>query len=274
MSNDLAPVPIVRPPSTGVPAFPLDFGTVYFDRPFLSGGIDHFGVPRVQDSSLSRSLSVAALRYDESGVVQVQNFDPDYPLHIAAITETSSAETYRAVELAADITLLPGETGGHVLSPGNIYRLAVAPPNYVVLVSVPHVDQVTADRRAQDPHETQKRRFEAAEKTIEASKRLKSYLSVNERYRHALTYEFHQYLAGYSFPEKMSVSDIKKYFKVNPSDVHREIWRRIITEEWERGSPMELLRRLAENRILTHEDVVEVSQVLAERGHAALVPPS
>jgi hypothetical protein len=255
--------PIIQPPVTGIPAFPLEPGTVYFNRNFLSGGQDRDGRPREQNPIFSRGTKVPGIMRRDSGEVEVHNWDEDYTIYIAPLTHDHSSLQYPSVVAAAKWKLEP-ESGANVrLEPGHTYRIAIAPPGYVVVVSMP-LEVATFHHRETT---TRKKVDSDARTTLEAVERVRTYLDTKPDYRRTLAYELQDFLLGKPVPVRIPHDKVKRnFYGPNVADVHKLVWKKITNEERTAGTPAELITFLLSNHLLTVDDYTDaIAQIKRRR---------
>ncbi|MFI9411619.1 hypothetical protein [Nocardia gamkensis] len=246
--------PIIQPPLTGIPAFSLEPGTVYFNRSFLSGGRDKTGQPRQQDPAFSRGVKVPGIIRHDTGEVEVHNWDEDYTIYIAPLTQDHSSLQYTAVVSAAQWKLEPESDTSVRLELGRSYRIAISPPSYVVVVSMP-LEVAAIDHRETT---TRKKIDSDAQATLEAIERVRAYLEENPDYRRTLAYELQEFLLGNPVPVRVAHDKVKRaFYGPNVADVHKAVWKKITNEGRGAGSPAELITFLLSNHLLTIEDYTE-----------------
>lgn len=262
---------IVIPPAKGIPAFPIAAGRVAMNRQFLSGGINHLTgrsiPPQEWDTRLGRHTDVATLVCGKDGVVSVENRDPEYDVYIIE-SEIAVPSTYAAASRMATEVLKPGSYSGYQLDPGRMYAIAVAPPDYTVMIHMSAEVSVGEDVRGTT------RISQELKKQLTAVAACADYASVNSDYRLTLAYEFHEFfytreVLGH-VPARVDGAAVKQLFNKNAFDVHREFWKRLGREGYERGTAEELFSILSGHHIITVHDVDLVSDIFVGQGKAPI----
>lgn len=253
--------PIIHPPLTGHPPFPLEPGIVYLDRELLSGGIDEQGNRRWLDRSLSRGTEVPTITRHDDGRVEVRNGDKDYRISVAPLPPQLSSREYYAVVAAAKHHLEPDSETGVLLEPGRSYRIAVA-PNYVVVVTMP-LEVAEAEHSETT---TRKRVDDKVQETLAAIERVREYLDQRPDYRRTLAIELQQYILGRPAPVRLKHETVKRaLYGPNVSDVHREVWKKITNGQRPAGSPDQLITFLLSYQLLTIDHYREAIEYIKRR---------
>jgi hypothetical protein len=298
-SEQMQLYPVVEPPikTSGWLPRPMTTKLLPLGRVLLSGD-PHGGwdtnerLPRDASSSPCLELDM------KLGRLSIINRDRENKVYVAPVPPRTQLDTsYRVVVNHAEKVLAPydpssgREPEAFVLRAGLRHRIALgpaptrrftdfgkgAPPEYVVVVSVPE----GLPEAVHDPIDTLLEEIGADRDDQTRIGRLRTYLDTNPAARQFFTYQMHQFVVGagrYPNPVRPSAADTKRALKLGETSQNK-LYENLMKNYFTKGTDPQFLQKLVDtksgrtatldylvqNALITLDDVADASKLMELR---------